>query len=65
MQFWNIHLHNIVQEHFAHEESLMKQHIYGESKENENGGGAFSALTNHKKDHDRILAISEGWIGLW
>lgn len=41
---------SILERHFKHEEEIMKQHG-GDS------GGAFSALTTHSQDHERILDI--------
>ena len=42
---------NELEDHFAHEESLMVQHGFG------GDGGAFSALDSHIQDHVRILDI--------
>jgi hypothetical protein len=43
-----------LQNHFAHEEALMVKYGFGGTP-----GDAFSALTSHVKDHQRILGIVE------
>merc|ERR1719354_1254054 len=45
-----------LEEHFRHEEALMKQFNFGNAQD-ESDAAAFSAYTSHVKDHKRILTI--------
>ena len=47
-----------LEDHFAHEELLMKDYRFGGS--DQNGASSFSAFSSHVKDHERILDIARG-----
>ena len=46
---------SVLEDHFDHEEKLMKQHGFG--NDNGNGISSFSAFDSHSCDHQRILDI--------
>ena len=49
-----------IEEHFDHEEALLREHNWGNSNSSGAGGGKsraqFSAFNSHVEDHERILS---------
>mmetsp|Transcript_2407 Transcript_2407/g.4209 ORF Transcript_2407/g.4209 Transcript_2407/m.4209 type:complete len:87 (+) Transcript_2407:1052-1312(+) len=46
-----------LEEHFAHDEDLMKSHRIGNSDQDAKAGNGFSPFDSRVKDHARILEI--------
>lgn len=53
-----------IADHFEREEALLREEGFGEDKRGkEESGGMFSAMDNHIKDHQRIVALADDALG--